>query len=611
MYPSLVKSTMDPISAAGLGLGVVSFSFQLFAGCIKGFVLLSTAHNLGKDSSTLICMLDLQEIQLTEWARCAGLLAENGRLDRRLNETVVHATLKELQDLLLDTDKLKLRYKLGLATKSSTPQNEPSKSESPVARGILSNAISDDLRGDIMYRARLIQSKNNFPQRLWWAAVDKTKFENLIDRIKSFIRELWYLLDPIRQGDMSQSLQVILSHVISMSGKIEELSSLRETILPPSGISDTLMSKDAILPFATVAEVKAIQINVGAVTTDRQLAGARSPPLQYFSQVSKDLQPDLSVGEVYQYEPLRSNAETGTGMYEDEYVFVEWKLLPRQFRSKIIHRVENLAMLLAAPKHPDFRSLKCIGLFLDNDSGKAAFIYKAPSFVAYHIPRSLRNLFGLGPSVTQRIQLALQITQSVKYFHTAGWLHKNLRSENIMFWDIRKTDIHGGGRDIEDKNRLPEPVLVGFAFSRQDSPSEISEQPSSDPQRDIYRHPEVMGEPSESFSAAKDIYALGTVLLEIGEWRSLRSLVEKVVDVSRPNVPLDQLAKVKPFLLDEGPRGGLGMLKYRMGEIYARVTKMMLSGEILPISQAQKETGIMFRPDLLDIAIHELGRCVI
>jgi Prion-inhibition and propagation len=59
---------MDPISVAGLGIGTASAAFQLFAGCIKSFVLLSTAHNLGKDSSAMTCMLNLQEIELTEWA---------------------------------------------------------------------------------------------------------------------------------------------------------------------------------------------------------------------------------------------------------------------------------------------------------------------------------------------------------------------------------------------------------------------------------------------------------------------------------------------------------------------------------------------------------------
>ena len=66
----------------------------------------------------------------------------------------------------------------------------------------------------------------------------------------------------------------------------------------------------------------------------------------------------------------------------------------------------------------------------------------------------------------------------------------------------------------------------------------ISEQPSSDPPRDIYRHPDAMGEPLEAFSVIKDIYALGTVLLETREWRSLRSLVGRIVDLGKSDIAL-------------------------------------------------------------------------
>lgn len=59
--------------------------------------------------------------------------------------------------------------------------------------------------------------------------------------------------------------------------------------------------------------------------------------------------------------------------------------------------------------------------------------------------------------------------------------------------------------------------LAGLAFSCLDLSFEISEQPSADPKRDIYRHPEAMREPSVSLSAAKDFYALGIILLE--NWR--------------------------------------------------------------------------------------------
>ena len=449
-----------------------------------------------------------------------------------------------------------------------------------------------------MYRARLTQARNSFPQRLWWASVDKAALEELVEKIKSFIQELWSLLDSVRQADMSQTLQVILSHIIGMSGRVDELTSLREALLQSTdpGIP-TLNSPSKSL--ASAADIKTVTVNIGAAIHAPR--PKNTAPMDSHSRLpSWSRAPTYDTKLITQYTPIKGNSDMGIASYQDRLVFIEWKILPPQFKSKIIERTADLASVLSTPKQPDFCSLECMGLAHDNDGGKIALIFDVPSTATAQVPRSLRNLFGLNPSVTERVQLALQITQSVKYFHIAGWLHKNLRSENILFWPV----------DASTSPLLP-PVLVGFAFSRQDSPSQISEQPSSNPHRDIYRHPEAMGEPSVSFSAAKDIYALGIILLEIGEWHSLKTLVKKVVDLERPDISLDQLAKVRPFLLDEGPKGGLWMLKYRMGDIYARVTKMMLSGEVPETTEVWKGDGVTFRPDLLDIAITELKRCMI
>ena len=590
---------MDPVSIAGLSLSAASLGFQLFAGCIKGFVLLSTAHNLGKDSSTLICMLNLQELRLTEWAKIAGLLSEDARLDKRLNETAVHTTLKELQDLMLDTEKLKSRYKLSLTMNPHTPHNESYRDFSPVAHGILSQSVPDHVRGDIMYRAHLIQARNSFPQRLWWAAVDKARLEELVNKIRTFIQELWYLLDPIQQGDMSRTLHVILSHIIGMSEKVDGLSSLRDALVDSSDNAPSNLDGQSN-SLASAAEVRTVSISVGGMTSGTtSTAGFLGVDAHRIENLSNKLS-RCDAELIKDYVPLKSNPDMGVAVYQDKHVFVEWKTLPHQFRSKIAERVEELAYLLNTPKHPDFRSLQCTGLTRDKVRERIAFIFDVPLLPTLKLPRTLRNLFGLNPSITERLRLALQITQSVKYFHTAGWLHKNLRSENILFWP-----------DDTSSSPISQPVLADFAFSRQDSPSQISEQPSSSPGRDIYRHPDAMGEPSVSFTASKDIYALGTILLEIGEWRSLKSLVERIVDVNRNDVSLDQLAAVKPFLLDESAKGGLGMLKFRMGDIYAKVTRMMLSGEMPETSEKWKGAEVTFQPDLLEIAIFELERCII
>ncbi|KAG7006446.1 hypothetical protein G7Y79_00014g036210 [Physcia stellaris] len=585
---------MDPLSVAGLGLGVISLSFQLFAGCIKGFMLLSTAQNLGKDSTTLICMLNLQEVQLTQWARLAGLLSGSNELDRRLNSTVVEAALRELESLLSDTEKLKKRYKLGLQIADDDVSPQP-------AVGALNAAISDDARRDILLRARLIQDRNAYPQRLRWATIDKSKFEDYVSQIRIFVQDLWRLLDPLRQDEMASGLQMVLSHVINMSYKVEELHALKDALEHSSMSSGSANFGSESASLASVATIKAIGMGMGATPSQTY---PETSSLYTHQERQGKAAVKLVGGNIRDFAAVKGNSEMGMASYEGEAVFVEWKELPVYSRSKIMGRVQDLAILLGAPKHPNFRSLRCRGIASDAHTSRIACIFEWPLSSALQPPRPLRTAFGGSPSLTERLQLALSITESVRFFHMAGWLHKNLRSENILLFPSKEKNNSAGPS-------LNFPMLAGFSFSRLNSPSEVSEQPSADPQRDIYRHPEAMGEPSESFSAAKDVYALGTILLEIGEWRSLRSLVERVVDVGKGDVSLLQLAKIQPFLLDESAKGGLASLRFRMGNTYAAVTKMMLSGEIYESPAMTKEEGQIFAPNILDVAVRELSRCVI
>lgn len=407
---------MDPLSLAGIGVGIISVVFKLFASCIKGFVLLSSAHNMRRESSTLRCMLNLQELRLTKWARRAGLLAPNGLLDRRLNEFAVCATLKELHDLLLDKDKLRVRYKLDLTDESLTPLQISDTIASPATQGIMSQAISNDLRAEIMYRARLIQSRITFPKRLWWAAVEQPKSEVLIEKIKSFTSELWHLSDLIRQDDMAQNLQVILSHMIGLSAKTDELWSLRETLIASSSAPSINDSQSQISPLASAVEIKALQIWSGITCY-----GGGSAPIQqalhrypiHLSHPLRGFELGLDITDIQSYDPIKNYPEISTAQYKSQYVFIEWKPIPFHFKSKIIERAQNLALLLSTPKHPDFRSLPCKGLARDNDGERVAFVFDAPSSTSFS--RSLRNHFNLvNPSVAERIRLALQLTQSVR-----------------------------------------------------------------------------------------------------------------------------------------------------------------------------------------------------
>ena len=599
------NTSMDPVSAVGLAIGAGGIAFQILGGCIKGFVLLSSIQGFGRDSATYLCMLNLQELQLVEWASRAGLLTKPPRLDPRLSEPIVCAVLRELQSLLMDTSKLKSRYRMTYSDMppSSGTQTQPDYSKE--ATSLFQDAISNELRSDIMSRAGAIESNAKWPKRVWWAAVDKSRFQELVENIRIFTTELWRLLDPIRQDDMSQSLQIVLSHVIGMTESLDNMQALQQALLQ-SNFSTGINYGGSALASVAGLKLQGMQLPsspntaVGVSVDIRSVDGTIDTSLDGASDALQACQLDIDIHAVTDFVFLKNDETTGTAIYNSVPVLVERKTLPSFAKAKLFQRAQDLALLLSAPKDPSFCSLRCCALASDSSKIKIAFIFTlppSPPITPLPSPSSpplisLRNVFSLRPSVTARISLALKLVQSLRWFHAANWLHKDIRSEHILF------------PSTESGPDLSNPIIVGFAFARADSPAAISEQPSSDWQRDLHRHPDAMGEPTVAFTKDKDIYSLATVLVEIGEWRSLKSILGGLMDTRRYDVSLIELSKVKPWLQDQGAEG----LSFRMGEVYSEVIRMMLANEMpehLRDGEGIREAGI------LDTAVRELGRCTV
>lgn len=119
-----------------------------------------------------------------------------------------------------------------------------------------------------------------------------------------------------------------------------------------------------------------------------------------------------------------------------------------------------------------------------------------------------------------------------------------------------------------------------------------------------------MGEPSLNFNALMDIYSLGTVLLELAEWRALRYIVDSVVDVGAENVPLNKLAEVQPFLLSGRGKGGTSKLRTKMGDIYTSVCFLCLGGKVEE-AKLDQDGGFESQGSLLDVAVQRLESCKI
>ena len=139
------------------------------------------------------------------------------------------------------------------------------------------------------------------------------------------------------------------------------------------------------------------------------------------------------------------------------------------------------------------------------------FILKCPDSMSQ--PKSLRELL-LSPScnvsLSDRLKLAKDLTKSVSYIHTFGFVHKNITPENILIFN-------------DEKSRSQSAFLVGFGCMRGVDRGTIR-QGDLAWGRNLYRHPLRQGQkPEEDYIMQHDIYSLGVCLLELGLGQSFLS----------------------------------------------------------------------------------------
>jgi hypothetical protein len=179
------------------------------------------------------------------------------------------------------------------------------------------------------------------------------------------------------------------------------------------------------------------------------------------------------------------------------------------------------------PKPQGLRTMHCIGAFEESgDPIRYGLVYQCPQGVSSN-PNTLRRYLNNGernskyyPLLGDKFQLAFALTDFLKEFHTIGWLHENFNSYNILFFQSSDT---GSVRNSPSSSEMQQPYVVGLHKSRPDGDFWQTEGPNiSDDQQD-YQHPKYAS--TGRFCQEFDYYSLGIVLLEIGFWRPLSSLL--------------------------------------------------------------------------------------
>ncbi|XDG04571.1 hypothetical protein ABKA04_004186 [Annulohypoxylon sp. FPYF3050] len=189
-------------------------------------------------------------------------------------------------------------------------------------------------------------------------------------------------------------------------------------------------------------------------------------------------------------------------------------------------------------------------------------------------PRSLRHdLLGARlDSLSQRFSIARQLARSVTYVHVFGFVHKNIRPENVLEFSGQATE-------------MPSTFLVGFKDFRMVE-GRTSKRGDNALEKNLYRHPERQGVvPRNKFRMQHDIYSLGVCLLEIGLWQSFiqydhqneKSKISEefkvLCDVPGENMARFLLLSVKDRLVELAR----SKLREQMGDQYSRIVETCLT----------------------------------
>ncbi|CAD6593988.1 MAG: hypothetical protein ASARMPREDX12_007892 [Alectoria sarmentosa] len=219
---------LEAVGAASTLVSIIGFSFQIFDGCVKGFVLLSTAGNLGRDADIFRSMLDWEQFRLEQWAEKINL-QDPSKADMLMDWKLVADTLQHLENLTNDTRLLKEKYNLVLLERApplmkATAVLEDEKSSASRFKRLFGQGEKYSSTA----AAKVIQAKNSYPKKLWWAAVDKQSMKHLIDDIAHFVQRLHDLLNSSVQSHMKQSMDTLLHDATQRYQNVPDLEFLRE-----------------------------------------------------------------------------------------------------------------------------------------------------------------------------------------------------------------------------------------------------------------------------------------------------------------------------------------------------------------------------------------------
>jgi hypothetical protein len=467
----------------------------------------STYKSFGKDSERLRTRFAVQQHLLESFERV--LFEENkfvpympGRLIDHLPPKVCNnllALLRQLYDMLFEYVAVRAQYKI----EDSRVNKDDATAES-----------ASNLTAEERMKALILEGKKtdaagqkavSWARKMLWVFIDKNSTEKLVGefeawtgRMKAFLETAWWPLP--------------FFETVARMQKLEEDGDARNVgLLEGIRIRKLLATPSAAIPVEArqSLEIPAFRFRPESRFGDSELG---------------HLQEDVGTTPA-----TTATTTTTTNTSKSPLYMVEYKHYDRRrihvSDTVIKQRIIQLAALLhTAPEtDPALKVLKCVNYFDDVPKSRIGFIY-ALQLTPSESPRrpqptSLSTLLateGLRPTLETRMRLSHTLALSLQRLHAYSWLHKSLRSENILFFPTTEepmsstratklaiTTLTSDQADLCMEN----PRIAGFEYARLES--DFSDgYGEADIKRNIYRHPARWEQPSEHFAKVHDIYGI-------------------------------------------------------------------------------------------------------
>ncbi|KAI9035687.1 prion-inhibition and propagation-domain-containing protein [Aspergillus affinis] len=497
-------------------LGTIVNAVQVFETCVSTYKLICLANNVGKDGDQIVSRLQWQYYRLIQWGEKSGI--ESNTPSNRLNWEVARSLLEEQRELLTSAEKLKSKYNLDIDDESLTTtklEEKPVEASSSLTR-FLRHLTTTESGSP---RARAIQSQNSPIRRLRWASTGKEKTDRVVSDIAELNDRLDYLLDSADRERLHAASDSLLRDLITHCSNPSELSTI-SALLNPS-------TSDSSQALAAAASLRQIRLLLAPSKGSEHKSEPRGVPLQLLELRPRRLTPEDSAHSL-------KYAGIEPALYNGQKVIVEWKFAGDPGWDQLARYVRRLGLLLSKMDDPSFHTLPWQGLLPWRERSLFGFVYRYPvqteEFKGSFRYESLHKVIQY-PSIAplnRRVRIAMDMAETVLQLHTAGWLHKGIRSENIIAFFTQDEDV------------LPEKAhLVGFEYARPDSQDglAITQPPAGS---DLYRHPKARGTRRKSYRKSFDLYGLGCVLLELALWKPLdRILAEAYLVTGEDKVHSD------------------------------------------------------------------------